>query len=377
MVLRHGDQHGHAAHHARARLVHRERRDAEQDLFAGRHERPDDQVDDLGRSRAEHDVVGAEALAAAELRAEVLAAGRVEMPLGRRVDDRAKHALARGERVLVGHHAQETVTRRGLLEVVFLVGLRGTHPGRREELHRVRIDRAVARRLVAEIVAEHAHHRLGALEGLRRIDVDPAGVAGVAAEEETAAGEGVHAAGQADVAGGAVDAVELLDERRTDAEHAGVDRVVLGQLLADVDDATLRHAHLGGVVDVEAAIDVVVDRERAAAGRQVEAPQTTDDLRRVHVVGHRQDALLIDELARREERHTVSLGVVGVLHELELEAEVRLDEQRLLDGVCAVTDDDDRLPDALRLQGAEDPHEHRDAADRLQGLGVLLVRHQA
>jgi hypothetical protein len=152
--------------------------------------------------------------------------------------------------------------------VVLAVGLRCPHPGRREELHCLGVDRPDARRrLVAQVVTEHANHRLCSLEGLRRVDVYPSGITHVAAVEQPLRRQGPHAVREADVACPTVDALELRDQLGADAEDAGIDTVVVADVLANIGDAAMRQPDLRRVVEIEAALDVVVDAERAGALR--------------------------------------------------------------------------------------------------------------
>src|SRR5262249_41358145 len=156
------------------------------------------------------------------------------------------------KRALVRHHPEHVAVVLGDGEMAFVVRLRGPYPCRREQLHRVRMHGARAPWLVAEGVAEDPQHRLGAFERLGRIDVGPARVAYGAREERTARSEGPHAVGERRVALPGDDGLELLDERRTDAEDSRVDGVVVRELLGDLDDATTLGDDLRRVVDVEA-----------------------------------------------------------------------------------------------------------------------------
>ena len=375
MILGHRHEDRDAADDAGAGLVHGEGGHAEEDLLAGGDEGAHHQVDQLGGAGAQDDVIGAEALPLAEAAAELLAAAGVEVAAGGGVDDGPEHALARREGALVGHHPHDTLAAVSELEVVFPVGLGGADPARSEELHGLRVDGA-GRGLVAEVIAEDPDHRLGPLEGLGGVDVDPAGVAHVAAEEVAPLRQGPDAIGEARVAGPLVDAIQLGDQLGADAEHARVDAVVVGDILADIDDPVPLEAHLGGVVEVEAALDVVVDPQGAGALRQIEGTEAAHHLRRVEVIRHRQEALLVDVLAGGQEGHAV-LPVVGhVVDEVERQRQARLGPQRLLDRLAPVPDDDHGLPDALALERPEDPDQQRDARDDLQRLRVRLVGHQ-
>jgi hypothetical protein len=80
--------------------------------------------------------------------------------------------------------------------MVFPIGLRRADPARREELHPLAVEPTDLSRLVPERIAEDAHHRFGAQERGRRIDVDPPGVSHVAPEERPALGEDAHAVRQ-------------------------------------------------------------------------------------------------------------------------------------------------------------------------------------
>ena len=155
--------------------------------------------------------------------------------------------------------------------------------------------------------------------------------------------------------------LEFANQRRPDAEHAGVDAVVVADVLADVGDLSAAKPDLGRIVEVEAALDVVVDAESACAFRHVEARQATHDLRRIEVVRHGEDALLVDVLFGGEKRDAVFAIETFVDDEMELESEGRLRQKRLLDLVAAVADDDDRLADPFPLQGPQHTHQERRA----------------
>src|SRR5689334_14963327 len=142
--------------------------------------------------------------------------------------------------------------------MIFAVGLRGAHPARREELHPFAVETTRLRRLVAERIAENPHHRLGPHEGGRRIDVDPATVADVTTEEHPALGEHANAVGERAIAGMLFEAFELVNERRADAKHPGIEAVVVADLFADIRDLARAKANLRRVVEIEAALDVVV-----------------------------------------------------------------------------------------------------------------------
>ena len=311
----------------------------------------------------------AEVLPRSELPPQLRAAARVEVPARRRVHDGVDHALARSVGALVAHHARDA----GLLgdgEVVFVVRLGGPHPARGEQLHAVSVDdRGSARAgLVAQVVAEHPQHRLGTLERRRRVDVDPAHVAHVHRHERAAIGQRAHAVGQRAVAVLVVEPREFFDQRRTDPEDAGVESVVALELLADVRDPASGDADLGCVVDVEAALDVVVDAERAGARGNIDGQQAAHELGRVQVVRHRQQALAVDEVGRGEQRHAVLRQIALVVHEAELEAQARLGDQRGPHGLALVPDDDDGLANARGLQRTQHPHQQRDLSHRAQRL---------
>ena len=80
--------------------------------------------------------------------------------------------------------------------------------------------------------------------------------------------------------------VEIVEQRGSAQEHAGIDRVVLFDVLADVHDPVAAAADLGGIVDIEDAVDVGIDAEDDFSGRKVLPDHHPGCLRLEEVVRH-------------------------------------------------------------------------------------------
>jgi len=112
---------------------------AEQNLFTRRNERPNHEVDELRRSRAENTCSCSSPSPRPEPPPELDRAGRIDVALTRGGDDRVDDALARRERALVGHHPAARSARK-LFGSDLFVRLCCSHPGGREKFHPLGIE---------------------------------------------------------------------------------------------------------------------------------------------------------------------------------------------------------------------------------------------
>ena len=107
-----------------------------------------------------------------------------------------------------------------------------------------------------------------------------------------------------------------------------------------------------------------------ASPAQGESIDGRDQLGRPEVIAHEHERGALNELLRLEQRGAVRLLVLVIAHEANVEIEL-VAGQAALEHVAHVADDDHDLVDACPLEVPDGPHDQRNPATRLSGLGKL------
>ena len=163
---------------------------------------------------------------------------------------------------------------------------------------------------------------LGVLQIRHGIDVVPVGVADVDAPHQAQAGELADAAAERRVPGRARP-IDRREQRRRADEHAGVERVVLREVLADRDDPR-RPTCAPWSPRPRSPASPAASRPRAATRPRAAAIRSSraSTARLEQVVAHQQRESPIGEPgARGEDRDAVLEMPVGIVGEVHVQAE--------------------------------------------------------
>jgi len=179
-------------------------------------------------------------------------------------------------------------------------------------------------------------------------------------------GQPPHPAGERVVSLADAD-LEGRQDRRGAEEDAGVEGVVLPELLPDRRDPLAAHRHLRRVLDIDEGVVIhpEVDREHDLALLEVLPEQAPEDRRVEDVIGHEQHEVLVEDVPSGDERAGVSglPGLVSDRRDLEVAPKPEPREERFDAGSLAAGHHEELAEPSLR-GGDDRSFEKRQAEDR-------------